>query len=390
MRGGSGGPPWTRGGSGRPSWTRGGGGSARRPPWWPEDEPFPPADREAWRRNAPRSFRRRIGFVFLAFFLILFLTSAVAVAVLTDVFGVRPHHGLVPLAALFGVLILAGFFAFVRWLRRMAAPVEDVMAAADRVAGGDYTVRIAERGPGEMRRLARSFNEMTERLRSDEERRRALLADVAHELRTPLSVIQGNAEGMIDGLYPADRAHLTAVLEETKVMARLLQDLQTLSTAEAGALVLHREPTTAARLADGAVAAFAGPAGEKGVALGTDVALGLPELQVDPFRIGEVLTNLLSNALRHTPSGGSVTLSAGPDRDAVAFEVRDTGPGIPPDQLPQVFDRYVKAADTGGSGLGLAIAKTIVEAHGGWIEAANGTGGGAVIRFGLPSVPPPR
>jgi signal transduction histidine kinase len=200
-------------------------------------------------------------------------------------------------------------------------------------------------------------------------------------------VIQGNAEGMIDGLYPADRAHLTVVLEETKVMARLLQDLQTLSTAEAGALVLHREPTTAGRLADDAVAAFAGAAQEKGVAVGSDVAAGLPELHVDPFRVGEVLTNLLSNALRHTPSGGSVTVAAEPGGNGVAFEVRDTGPGIPPEQLPHVFDRYVKAADTGGSGLGLAIARTLVEAHGGAIEAGNGADGGAIVRFTLPAAP---
>lgn len=369
---------------------RGSGGSQRRPPWWPDDEPFPPTDREAWRRNAPRHFRRRIGFVFLAFFLILFLTSAVAVGVLTDVFGVKPHHGLVPLAALFGVLILAGFIAFVRWLRRMAAPVDDVMTAADRVASGDYSVRVAERGPGEMRRLARSFNQMTERLGSDEERRRALLADVAHELRTPLAVIQGNTEGMIDGLYPADRQHLATLLEEAKVMARLLQDLQTLSTAEAGQLVLHREPTTARRLADDAVASFAGVAADKGVSLRTSVPDELPDLNADPFRIGEVLSNLLANAVRHTPHGGSITIAARRANHGVAFAVTDTGPGIPAEQLPDVFDRYVKAADTGGSGLGLAIARTLVQAHGGTITAANEPGGGATIRFTLPIEPAPR
>jgi signal transduction histidine kinase len=272
----------------------------------------------------------------------------------------------------------------------MTAPVEDVMAAADRVASGDYSVRVAERGPGEMRRLARSFNQMTERLGSDEERRRALLADVAHELRTPLSVIQGNAEGMLDGLYPADRQHLTPLLEETKVMARLLQDLQTLSTAEAGQLVLHREPTTARRLADDAVAAFERAAAGKGVTLRTSVAQGVPELTVDPFRIGEVLSNLLANAVRHTPAGGSITVTVEGTDDAVAFTVRDTGPGIPADQLPHVFDRYVKAADTGGSGLGLAIARTLVEAHGGSITASNEPNAGATIRFTLPIEPAPR
>ena len=168
-------------------------------------------------------------------------------------------------------------------------------------------------------------------------------------------------------------------------MARLLQDLQTLSTAEAGQLVLHREPTTAVRLTDDAVAAFASGARERGVDLHTEVADGLPELQVDPFRIGEVLSNLLSNGLRHTPSGGTVVVRAARDGNGVAFEVADSGAGIPPEQLPNVFDRYVKAADTGGSGLGLAIAKTLVEAHGGAMAAANEPGGGATIRFTLPA-----
>ena len=302
-RDGSRGPGWG------PPWARG-GGVGGRPPWWPEDEPFPPADSDTWRRYRPRHFARRIGVAFALFFLLLFLTSALAVAVVSGVFGLEKGHGLLPVAVVLGLLLLIGIVALARWLRRLAAPVSDVMAAADRVAGGDYSVRVPERGPGEMRRLARSFNEMTERLESDEERRRALLADVAHELRTPLSVIQGNAEGMLDGLYPADRQHLTTVLEETKVMARLLGDLQTLSTAEAGALVLHREPTTARRLVDEAVALFAARAAENGVELSGDVVDDLPDLSVDPFRIGEVLSNLLSNAVRHTPNGGSVTVTA--------------------------------------------------------------------------------
>jgi signal transduction histidine kinase len=179
------------------------------------------------------------------------------------------------------------------------------------------------------------------------------------------------------------------VLEEAKVMARLLQDLQTLSTAEAGQLVLHREPTTARRLAGDAVAAFEGAAAEKGVALRTSVSDDLPNLNVDPFRIGEVLSNLLANAVRHTPNGGSITVAADRDDQTIAFSVTDTGPGIPPEELPNVFDRYVKAADTGGSGLGLAIARTLVEAHGGSISAANEPAGGATVRFTLPVRPSP-
>ncbi len=375
------GPPWARGG---PPWARGGppwGGG--RPPWWPENEPWPPTDASAWRRHRPAYFARRIGFAFALFFMLLFLTSALAVAVLSGLFGLRRHHGLVPLAAVLGVLLLFGLISLARWLRRLARPLGEVMVAADRVAGGDYSVRVQEHGPREMRRLTRSFNAMTERLGSDEERRRALLADVAHELRTPLSVIQGNTEGMLDGLYPLDERHLRPVLEEIRVMSRLLQDLQTLSTAEAGALQLHREPVAPGRLIDDAVAAFASQAQEQGVALGAQAAGPLPELSVDPVRIGEVMSNLLANAMRHTPSGGSVTVTASPDGDRVAFAIADTGRGIAPEQLPHVFDRYVKGADSLGSGLGLAIARTLVEAHGGEITAESDPGRGTTIRFTL-------
>src|SRR5439155_25650313 len=177
---------------------------------------------------------------------------------------------------------------------------------ADRVAGGDYGARVEERGSLEMRRLARSFNAMAERLRANEDQRRNFIADVAHELRTPLSVIQGNAEGILDGLYPADQEHLEPVLDETKVMARLLDDLQTLSTAEAGALRLHREPVAPAELVADAVAAWRSAADAAGVTLEPSVAEGLPTVNVDAVRIGQVLSNLLSNAVRHTPPGGSV------------------------------------------------------------------------------------
>jgi two-component system sensor histidine kinase BaeS len=189
---------------------------------------------------------------------------------------------------------------------------------------------------------------------------------------------------MLDGLYAADRQHLQMVLEETKRMARLLEDLRTLSTAEAGALVLHREHVAPLRLVEDAIAAFASRAEDRGVRLAADVAPGLPDIGADPFRLGEVLSNLLSNAIRHTPSGGSVTVGAAPDGDRIAFRVADTGSGIAPEHLAHVFDRYVKASDSGGSGLGLAIARTLVEAHGGAITAESEPGHGTTIRFTIP------
>jgi signal transduction histidine kinase len=291
-----------------------------------------------------------------------------------------PPFGLLVLGLL-GVAFLAG-----RVVRRMAAPIGDVMEAADRVAGGDYSTRVQVRGPGEVGRLASSFNQMTARLQASETQRRALLADVAHELRTPLSVIRGNVEGMLDGVYPPDETHLAPVLEETAVMARLLDDLQTLSTAEAGVLRLHRERVDPSALAQDAAAAFRSRADRAGVGLDCRAAGPVPEVEVDPMRIGEVLANLLTNAIRHTPSGGSVRVVVEPDPGGVAFTVADTGPGIDPRDLPHVFDRFVKSADSGGAGLGLAIARSLVEAHGGRIAAESAPGQGTTMRFVVPAV----
>jgi signal transduction histidine kinase len=285
---------------------------------------------------------------------------------------------------LLGLLVVA--FVAGRAVRRLATPIGEVMEAADRVAGGDYATRVRVRGPGEVGRLAHSFNQMTERLQANETQRRALLADVAHELRTPLSVIRGNVEGMLDGVYPADEAHLAPVLEETAVMARLLDDLQTLSTAEAGVLRLHRERLDPAALARDATAAFRARSDRAGVRLDCRAAGPVPEVDVDPVRIGEVLANLLTNAIRHTPPGGAVEVVVGSDPAGVAISVSDTGPGIDARDLPHVFDRFVKSSDSGGAGLGLAIARSLVEAHGGRITAQSVPGQGTTMRFVLPPV----
>ena len=276
------------------------------------------------------------------------------------------------------VIILA-----VRAGRRFASPVADVMEAADRVAAGDYEARVQERGPREVRRLGRSFNEMAERLGTNELRRRQLLADVAHELRTPLSVIQANLEALLDGLYPIDEAHLRPVLEETETMSRLLTDLQTLSTAEAGALALHREPAAPRDLVDAAVTSFATQASDASVRLVGHVGDDLPELEVDRVRIGEVLANLVANALRHTPAGGEIAVAARSVDDGLELSVADTGSGIDPERLPHVFDRFSRAPDSPGAGLGLAIARSLVEAHGGTIRAESGNAG-TTIAFVLP------
>jgi len=323
---------------------------------------------------------------FVGKFVVFLVFLVVAIAGLSALIGGflsggDEHRGpFFPIGILVVVFVV---FLVARAGRRFASPVADVMEAADRVAAGDYDARVDERGPREVQRLGRAFNAMTERLGSNEARRRQLLADVAHELRTPLSVIQANIEAFIDGLYPTDEEHLRSVLEETKTMSRLLNDLQTLSTAEAGALALHREPTAARDLLDAAVRSFAAQASDAGVRLEAHIADGLREIDIDRLRIGEVLGNLLSNALRHTPPGGTVKVSAVAASDGVGLSVSDTGTGIPRERLAHVFDRFSRDPDSPGAGLGLAIAKSLVEAHGGRIRAESGEGG-TTITFVLP------
>lgn len=329
--------------------------------------------------------RHRVLWAFAFLFGIMLAAASLAVSVMSGVLGVERDRRLVfPTALIGGALLVLVVTAGVRMYRRTVRPVADVLDAADRVAAGDYSARVPERGPGEIRRLAKGFNQMAERLGTNEARRRDLLADLAHELRTPLSVIRGNAEGMLDGVYATDREYLEPIVDEANVMARLLEDLQTLSTAEAGALKLHREPAAPGDLVEDAVSAFRSQAEAAGVRLETDVAEGLPSVDADPVRAGQVLSNLLSNAIRHTPKDGTVTVSAAAGDDGVMFQVTDTGKGIPTEDLPRVFERFTKGSESRGAGLGLAIAKALVEAHGGTITAESDAATGTTIRFTLP------
>jgi two-component system sensor histidine kinase BaeS len=335
-----------------------------------------------------RFFLRRVLLLLFALFVVVFGASALAAALFV---GGSGRRGSIPGAFVVGlILLILATVVVARAVRRMAVPIGDVMEAAGRLAAGDHTARVEPRGPREVRALGRAFNEMAERLQANEERRRNLLADVAHELRTPLSVIRGNAEGLIDGLYAPDAAHLAPIVEETDLMTRLLDDLSLLSTAEAGALSLSREPVSPADVVADAVGAFGAAAGEAGVLLEGRADDGLPELFADPVRVREVLENLIANALHHTPAGGAVTVGAAAATidggRAVAFRVADTGSGIDPDELPFVFERFRKSADSGGAGLGLAISKRLVEAHGGTIEAESHSDGGTTIRFSMPVV----
>jgi signal transduction histidine kinase len=355
------------------------------PPWWPPEESWPPKGGE-WSGMRGRFVRRiAIGFgIFLLFF--VFLVGWLGAAFGGRWFGGGDQHGgFFPWFPFIPILLVVGVIALGRAIRRTARPIGEVMDAAEKITDGDLSARAPVYGPSDVRNLAGAFNRMAERIETNERQRRDLLADVAHELRTPLAVIRGRVEGMRDGLYEADGEHLELIERETDVMARLLEDLQLLSNAEAGALRLHRERLEPRELVETAAGAFATPAGEGGLELKTEVGTGLPSLEVDRVRIGEVLANLLANAVRHTPSGGTVTLEASTNPHGVVFTVADTGEGIPADELAHVFDRFAKSPESRGAGLGLAIAKSLVQAHGGTISAESEPGRGTTIRFVLPA-----
>jgi signal transduction histidine kinase len=325
--------------------------------------------------------RRAVLFV-LAALLVVFAAGGALSAWLSGSTGMggRPFVAAIVAMAVLAVGITLGAWA----VRRLAVPLADVMEAADRLATGEYSARVRERGSPGFRRLARSFNEMAGRLQEGEQRRRDLLADVAHELRTPLSVIRGTTEGLLDGMYPRDDAHIAPLVEESVLMAHLLDDLQTLSTAEAGVLQLYPESTDVGRLIEDTVAAFSPRAEAGGVSLEVQVHAG-PPLEVDPVRMREILENLLTNALRYTPPGGRVRVESSADAGGgVTIAVTDTGRGIAAHDLSSVFDRFSKTSDSGGSGLGLAIAKRLVEAHGGEIRAEAPSPGGTRFVVTLP------
>ncbi|HEY3312377.1 MAG TPA: HAMP domain-containing sensor histidine kinase [Anaerolineales bacterium] len=375
-----------------------------RPPWWPENEAWPPV-RDHLRGNSP--FFRRMGCAFAVFnllgFALLYLVVTWIASLLGGVSRLTPGLPSWVLAVGVGVLIFAALAVplGILALRRVFSPLDDLLEASGRIADGDYAARVPEKGPREVRSMAKAFNNMASRLYVSDEKRRNLLADVTHELRTPLTVIQGNLEGMLDGVYPADETNLQALLDETNILARLVEDLRTVALAESGALKLKKESTDIGMLVRDTLNAFLSQAEAAGVALIIEMPDGFPTrpeptslcqdaspvallAEIDPGRMRQVLSNLIANALRYTPAGGNVRVKYGLLQDHAQLEVTDDGPGIPPDDLPHIFERFYKSTDSGGMGLGLAIARHLVNAHGGTIQAQNAAGGGTTIRIVLP------
>jgi signal transduction histidine kinase len=289
------------------------------------------------------------------------------------------------------VLIVSLFFS-----RRIVLPVQEMMVASQRIADGHYDERVGVPGNadiGEMDELgllAAHFNQMAARLEQTEAVRRNLIADVAHELRTPLSSIKGYMEGLIDGVMPPEAATFQQVYREADRLERLVHDLQELSRVEAGAFELDLDPVPVAHLFQAVVDRLGRQFEEKGVALELDVPPGLSPVRADEDRIGQVLLNLVGNALQYTPAGGRVSLRARRSGPMVRLDVVDTGIGIPAEQLPHVFERFYRVDKSrsragGGSGIGLTIARHLVEAHGGEMHATSeGPGQGSTFTFTLP------
>ncbi|MCJ7567905.1 MAG: ATP-binding protein [Anaerolineales bacterium] len=358
-----------------------------RPPphWWPDDESWPPVS-PLWRKNRPKLFPR-LAIGALLTLVIVTVTCSGSVYILTRLSGGIDLHkpGALPVFLGMGILIAFATFHIGRTIRRVISPIDDLLEASYSVAEGDYSVKVPERGAPEMYALVSSFNAMVRQLESQANQRNELMADLTHELRTPITVVQGNIEGMIDGVYERDDAHLKALLEETKQLSNLIEDLRTLGLAESGALQLHREATDLTLLTSETLAAYRPQIEAAGTSLELIAAEGIPLINVDPLRFREVLTNLIANALRYTPSGETIKVQIEKEgADQIRIIVLDTGSGIDVHDLPYIFERFYKSADSAGSGLGLAIAKKLVEAHGGEISAESAPDRGTQITILLP------
>ncbi len=296
------------------------------------------------------------------------------------------------LAAILALIL--GFFV----ARQVSAPLSRLARAARALSQGDLSQRAPVSGSEEIAEVIIAFNEMAGELERSETLRQQMIADIAHELRTPLTVIQGNLQALIDGVYPLTKEEIAQVYDETLTLARLVNDLRALTQAEAGQLSLHPNEVDVAALVTQAQAVFQDAAREKEIRLETEIAPDLPLMRADIDRVRQTLYNLLSNALRHTPAGGMVRITARPaslpdGRGGVEIAVEDTGPGLSPEEQAHVFDRFWRAdasrsRDQGGSGLGLTIARRLIEAQGGVMGVDSEPGQGARFWFILPGVSP--
>ena len=294
-------------------------------------------------------------------------------------------------AVLWAVLLVAvaALVAAALLSRYLVAPLRQLTAASEAMAGGDLTQRVRIHTDDEVGELGQAFNKMAGDLERAEAQRQQMTADVAHELRNPLSVIRGNLEAMLDGIYPADLEHLGSIYQESLLLQRLVEDLRLLSLVDAGQLPLIRTDVDLCALLKGIVESAQAVAEDKGIALHLDVQQQPLVVAGDADRLRQVVGNLVSNALRYTPRSGEIALSARREDGKAVVCVTDSGQGIAPQDLPYVFDRFYRAdaardRGSGGSGLGLAIARALVEAHGGAMDVRSQVGVGTTFTVVLP------
>jgi signal transduction histidine kinase len=292
--------------------------------------------------------------------------------------------GIAALVAI-AIAIALGFFVS----KVITRPMQQLALSARKVAAGDLTQRVLHKSEDEVGEVSEAFNSMAEQLEKKEKSRKQLLADVAHELRNPLSIVQGNMEAWLDGVIKPTPEQIASVYDETVLLNRLITDLRELSLAEAGQLKLHREQTDLADIISAEITAFQVRCQEKLVSLTSEVEPVLPTVNIDRDRVHQVLHNLLENALRFTPPQGKITLRASVEDRTIKVSVSDTGSGIDKADLPLVFDHFYKADKSrqrshGGAGIGLALVKNYVELHGGRVWVDSEAGKGSAFYFTIP------
>ncbi|WP_129672106.1 cell wall metabolism sensor histidine kinase WalK [Candidatus Chloroploca sp. Khr17] len=291
-------------------------------------------------------------------------------------------------AAALGAVLVALSLGFIL-ARLMTRPIQDLTRATRALAAGDLGQQVPVRSRDELGLLATQFNAMSADLARATELRQRMTADIAHDLRTPLTVLSGYLEAMRDESLRPTPARFAAMHDETRVLMRLVEDLHTLSLADAGELILKRQPTEPGALLERVATSYQHTAKQQGVALILNVPDGLPTIEVDIEQTIRALNNLVGNALHHTPSGGEVMLAAHRETAHLVFEISDTGTGIAPEHLPNIFERFYRAdasrqQATGGSGLGLAIVRSIIAAHGGNVSVDSAPGEGTIFRVRVP------
>jgi signal transduction histidine kinase len=278
-----------------------------------------------------------------------------------------------------------------RWLARgMTQPLRDMAHAARRMERGDYSTRVHARSRDEVGQLTEAFNTMSAELEGVERLRRDLVANVSHELKTPITAIRAHLENLLDGVERPDPETLQVMLTQSERLGRLVDQLLDLSRLESGDVPLDREPVPLGPLVSQVLTEIDVARADRGVTVSSEVPENLPPALADRERVHQVLFNLVDNAVRYTPSGGAVTVSAHRHNGSVEIEVQDTGVGIPAEHLPRLFERFYRVDtsrsrdDDGGTGIGLAIARSVVEAHGGQIHAQSEPGRGSTFTFELP------